>query len=110
MNLDFFNNLNKNNNSDLYEFSSELTNFLNNTLSKFNNGDSFTIDRFENNFAVLEKRNTNTFINIPISKIPNDVKEGDILVFHNSEFLLDVDKTKSVNNRIENKFDRLKKK
>ena len=45
-----------------------------------------------------------------MDKIPNNVKEGDILTFLNGEFLLDADKTKSVSDRIQSKFDRLKKK
>ena len=45
-----------------------------------------------------------------MDKIPNNVKEGDILTFSNGEFLLNVDETKSVSDRIQYKFDRLKKK
>ena len=110
MNLDFFNHLNKKENSNLSNFTSDLSEFLENDLSNFKNGDSFTIDRFEQNSVVLEDRSTGKMHTISMDKIPNNVKERDILTFLNGEFLLNVDKTKSVSDRIQNKFDRLKKK
>ena len=110
MNLDFLNNLSKKEDSNLNNFTSDLSDFLENNLPTFKNGDSFTIDRFEKSSAVLENRATGKMHTISIDKIPKDVKEGDILTFLNGEFLLDADKTKSVSDRIQNKFDRLKKK
>jgi len=38
------------------------------------------IDRFEGDFAVVET--SNGMINIPISDIPSDAKEGDVLIVH----------------------------
>ena len=110
MNLDFLNNLNKKEDSSLSNFTSDLSKFLENSLSNFKNGDSFTIDRFEQNSVVLEHRSTGKMHTISIDKMPKDVKEGDILIFLNDKFLLDIDKTKSVSDRIQNKFDRLRKK
>lgn len=110
MNLDFFNHLSKKEDSNLNNFASDLNAFLENTLSNFKNGDSFTIDRFEQNSVVLENRSTRKMYTIPMDKLPNNVHEGDILTFLNGKFLLDANKTKSVSDNIQNKFDRLKKK
>lgn len=38
----------------------------------------YTIDRFEENFAVVELENR-SFVNIPITALPSDAKEGDII-------------------------------
>ena len=38
----------------------------------------YTIDRFEDNFAVVELNNQK-FINIPKEAIPKEAKEGDII-------------------------------
>lgn len=110
MNLDFFNNFHKKEDSNLSNFALDLDKFLENNLSTFKNGDSFTIDRFEKDSVVLENKITRKMYTTTIDKLPNNVKEGDILTFLNGEFLLDIDKTKSVSDRIQNKFDRLKKK
>lgn len=110
MNLDFLNHFNKKEDANLNDFASDLNAFLENTLSTFKNGDSFTIDRFEQSSVVLENRSSGRMHTISMDKIPNNAKEGDILTFLNGELLLDADKTKSVSDRIQSKFDRLKKK
>ena len=59
---------------------------------------------------MLENRSSGRMHTISMDRIPNNAKEGDILTFLNGELLLDADKTKSVSDRIQSKFDRLKKK
>ena len=110
MNLDFLNHFNKKEDANLNDFASDLNAFLENTLSTFKNGDSFTIDRFEQSSVVLENRSSGRMHTISMDRIPNNAKEGDILTFLNGELLLDADKTKSVSDRIQSKFNRLKKK
>lgn len=110
MNLDFFNNLNKKEDSNLNSFVSDLQEFLVNNTPSFHNGDTFTIDRFEQNTVVLENRITGKIYIVSVDRIPSNVKEGDILTFLNGEFKFDANKTKSTSDRIQNKFDKLKKK
>ncbi len=81
-----------------------------NDLEIFRDGETFTIDRFENEFAILENRETGKFFNISIFKLPNNLKEGDILSFSNGQFFLNDDKTTHVQEDIQSKFDKLKKK
>ncbi|MFU0831675.1 MAG: DUF3006 domain-containing protein [Oscillospiraceae bacterium] len=39
----------------------------------------YTIDRFEGNYAVVELENRK-FVNIPRLAIPNEAKEGDVII------------------------------
>lgn len=110
MNLDFFNNLNKKENSNLRNFISDIQEFLTHNVSTFQNGDTFTIDRFEKTNVIIENSTTGKMHTISIDKIPNDVKEGDVLTFLNGNFYFNVEKTKAISDRIQNKFDKLKKK
>lgn len=109
MNLDLFNNLGKNissysSNNFLENFINELKNYLNK-----NSNPMYTLDRFEGNFAVLENRNTKEITDIPISNIPFDAKEGDILKLSNGSYVIDYEETSIVSDRIRNKMDNLKK-
>lgn len=109
MNLDLFNNLGKNissysSNNFLENFINELKNYLNK-----NSNPMYTLDRFEGNFAVLENRNTKEITDIPISNIPFDAKEGDILKLFNGSYVIDYEETSIVSDRIRNKMDNLKK-
>lgn len=88
--------------------------FFNNLEKKYSDilrdGDTYTVDRFENEFAILENRNTRKTVNISIFKLPNNLKEGDILTISNGKFILNNEKTQSLQNDIQNRFDKLKKK
>lgn len=109
MNLNLFNNLGKNISSDssnnfLENFINELKNYLNK-----NSNPMFTLDRFESDFAVLENRNTKEMTDIPISNIPSNAKEGDILKLSNGSYVIDYEETSIVSDRIRDKMDNLKK-
>ena len=88
--------------------------FFNNLEKKYSDilrdGDTYTVDRFENEFAVLENRSTKKNINISIFKLPNNLKEGDILTVSNGKFILSNEEIQSLQNDIQNRFDKLKKK
>lgn len=57
------------------------------------NSNSFVIDRFEGNFAICENLKTKEIINIPISKLSNNIKENDIITFKDNNFYLDKEMT-----------------
>ncbi len=49
------------------------------------------VDRIENGFAVCEKDDL-SFINIPLSDLPEETKEGSVLVQNKSgQYILDAD-------------------
>ena len=109
MKFDLFNNLEQNissNNSNNFieSFINELKSYLDKSLNPL-----YTLDRFEGNFAVLENRNTKKMTDIPISNIPANAKEGDILRLSNGSYVVDHEETKNVSNRIRQKMDNLKK-
>ena len=90
---------NKKNNSET--FSSELNNYIKKSNS------TFSIDRFENNFAICENRETSEFINIPLAILPTDIEEGSIIKFENGKYILDLEATKKEQQEIKNIVDNL---
>ena len=71
----------------------------------------YTIDRIENNIAVLFDDDENKS-NIPVSELPEDIKEGDILRFDEESevYVIDKEKTEQVKASIEERFRKLFKK
>jgi hypothetical protein len=59
------------------------------------------IDRFENNYAVCEKEDR-TMINIEKSKLPQNAKEGDVLIIKNDKIIIDYEETLKRKKIIEN--------
>lgn len=74
---------------------------------KLNAIEEFTIDRFEEDVAVLENRETQEIINLKKEELPEGVKAGDILKKINGKFLVDKVETRKVENRIEQKMNHL---
>lgn len=62
-----------------------------------------TIDRIEENIAVCEDRETRVMFNIDISKLPENVKEGDVIRYENNEFKLDTQAQEEIEDRIQEK-------
>ena len=59
--------------------------------------------------AILENRNTKKMTDIPISNIPSNAKEGDILKLSNGSYVIDYEETSIISDRIRDKMDNLKK-
>ncbi len=107
MNLDLFNSLFKNiHSNDSQNFIDNFINELKVYLKK--STPMYTLDRFEGEFAVLENRNTKEMLDIHVSDIPSNAKEGDILKLSNGSYVVDYEETRAVSNRIRNKMDNLK--
>lgn len=64
----------------------------------------FIIDRFEGEFAVLEKEEGGTF-DVPKSEII-DAKEGDVVIFDNGIYTVDKEETKKRKELIAEKISR----
>ena len=104
MNIDVFRDLKMEGvfkNKEIIEFQKELSNKLNNMEEKF------TIDRFEDDFAICENRNTGEFIKIEKSKLPYNIKEGTIIKKVNDKYLEDIEETEEISKRIKEKMDNL---
>ena len=61
----------------------------------------FSIDRLEGNFAVCENTHTGKMHHVPLSKIPFDEKEGDILHFQNGKYFVSQEATQSAHSTIQ---------
>ncbi len=71
--------------------------------SKNNEQQILVIDRFEDNLAVCENRKTKQMINIDLSKLPKDLKEGDVIKKINNKYELDEQQTTEIEERINQK-------
>ena len=69
--------------------------------------EEYTVDRFEENMAVLEDRKTGKMKNIEKEKIPENAKEGDILKCINGKYFIDEEETRKVESKIEEKYKNL---
>lgn len=69
--------------------------------------EEFTVDRFEENYVVLENRKTNEIINVDKDELPESINEGDILDRINGKYTIDRDKNEEVSNRISDKMNNL---
>lgn len=61
---------------------------------KLNAIEEFSIDRFEDDIAILENRITGEKKDIEKSKLPNEVKEGSIVKCINGKYIYDEELTK----------------
>ena len=69
----------------------------------------YSIDRIENNIAVLENLQDKEKREVDISLLPKGSREGSILLFRNDKYELDLDEEELRRKRIMEKFKRLKK-
>lgn len=69
----------------------------------------YSIDRIENNIAVLENIEDKDKVEIEISLLPKGIREGSILLFRNGKYELDLDEEELRRKRIMDKFKKLKK-
>ena len=70
----------------------------------------WTIDRFEENYAVLENSMTLEMVIIPMSRLPANANPGDILMFKNDTWHFDHAETEVRKAQISELFQRIKQK
>ena len=68
---------------------------------------SFSIDRFEEDFAVCENKLTEEIILISQNLIPKEAKSGDILIFKNNMLIVDIQETQTQQENIKNLVEQL---
>lgn len=87
--------------SNSENFHTELNNYIEKTKT------TFSVDRFEGDFAVCENRETGEFVNISLSELPENIKEGSIIKFENGNYILDIEATQKEQQEIKNLVDNL---
>ena len=68
----------------------------------------YIIDRIENNIAVLENKDTKEIINIPLNKLPSNLKEGNVLKYENNTYTKDTEEENNRKKTILEKFNKLR--
>ena len=70
----------------------------------------YSIDKIENDIAVLENIDTNEIIEIEISLLPENIKESNIVIYENNKYKLDQETEYSRKKDLLSRFSKLKKK
>ena len=70
----------------------------------------YSIDRIEENIAVLENIETKEIIEVDISLLPDNIKETNIVIYENNEYELDENTEETRKKDLLSRFDKLKKK
>ena len=68
----------------------------------------FIIDRIEENFAICENLETKELVEININELPKKLKNGNVIVFKNNEYELDLNEEELRRKRIRERFNKLK--
>ncbi len=68
----------------------------------------YALDRIENNLGVLENLDTKELIEVPLSNLPSNVKEGSILKKEADTFALDLLAEEKRRLELRSRLDRLK--
>ena len=69
----------------------------------------YSVDRIENDIAILEDITTKEKIEINVNYLPKKIKEGTILEKKDDSFIIDEDEENIIRKRIMEKFNKLKK-
>ena len=69
--------------------------------------EEYTIDRFEENMAVIEDRKTWKMKNIRKEKLPIQSKEGDIKKCINGKYFLDIEETEKIEKDMQEEYNNL---
>ena len=70
----------------------------------------YSIDRIENNIAILENIDNQEIIEVDISLLPEGSKESNIIRIENNKYILDKQEEQKKKEDIFNRFNKLRKK
>lgn len=70
----------------------------------------YSIDRIENDVAVLESLESREIINVNITLLPQNVKEGSIIVYENNKYTKDEETELKRKTELQSRFNNLIKK
>lgn len=70
----------------------------------------YSIDRIENDIAVLESLESKEKINVNITLLPQNVKEGSIIVYENNKYIKDEETELKRKTELQSRFNNLIKK
>lgn len=70
----------------------------------------YSVDRIENNVAILENIETKDIIEVETTLLPLNIKETNIVIYENGEYKLDIETEASRKKDLSSRFNNLKKK
>lgn len=70
-------------------------------------GEILVVDRIEGDIAVCENRSNEVMINIQLSKLPAETKEGMVIRYFDGKYSIDSEEQDNIENRIKDKMDDL---
>lgn len=70
----------------------------------------YAVDKIENNIALIEELSTKEKKEVSVSLLPSSINEGSILIFQDGAYIIDKNTEKERRNKLQDKFNRLKKK
>ena len=70
-------------------------------------GEILIVDRIEGDIAVCENRSNGVMINIQLSKLPAETKEGMVIRYFDGKYSIDSEEQDNIENRIKDKMDDL---
>ena len=70
----------------------------------------YSVDRIENDIAVLENLETKDIIEVELKELPSNIKEKNILIYENNVYKIDKKIEEERKENILNRFNKLKKK
>ena len=85
-----------------------ISDFINEVIERLEKmEEELVIDRFEENIAVCEDRKTGKIIEIPIEKIQENVKEGDVIKQVEGIYKKDIERQEEIETEIEDKMNKI---
>ena len=91
-------------NNFVRSFINELTEHLNNFRTR---SIKFGVDNLVGDFAVLENQENGRITEVPIDRMPKDVKQGVILRFENNTFTVDWEATEKSDSKVRDIAERI---
>ena len=70
-------------------------------------GEILIVDRIEGDIAVCANRSNGVMINIQLSKLPAETKEGMVIRYFDGKYSIDSEEQDNIENRIKDKMDDL---
>ena len=68
----------------------------------------YIVDRIEDNIAVLENKETKEIIDVTLSLLPTNLKEGNVLEYKDKKYILNIEEEEKRKKAILEKFNKLK--
>ena len=81
-----------------------LIDVINKRMKTIEEGSIWVVDRFEENFAICENRETKEIRKINLKELPENLKEGNVLKLQSNKYELDLEEQQNIEKRIAEKM------